>query len=181
MNTIMIQGVIRPTTSSCDMERSCPSPCLERIKVTVNKQQLELDLQQKEASENPDFWKQRIMLHAASVHPIFSVTFIPHDLSKQTILFVQKRVAPLKGFVAPYLSEKKHAKWGAQPPSVTHQIQDRKSMQQSIQGVNSHIYGDIETCLEYFLQDGSTAAMGITYLEFSGKYVTHAWVKTRVN
>ena len=135
------------------------------------------DLQPQETGENPDFWKQRILLHAACLHPIYSVTFIPKDLSRRTILFVQKGEGELRGFVAPYLSEKQQEKWGAVPPSDTHQIQNNEELQQSIKGLNAHIYGDIQTCLEYFLKDHTSTAMGITFLEFSGKYVTRLWVK----
>ena len=175
--TAMVSGTIRPQGTipmSCGMESSAPPPSLRFLTKTTDKNVLE-ELQPKEL---PYFWKQRLIVYASTSERILSVSFLPKDLTQPSLLFLQKGEGDPVGFVAPYLSSDDRTKWKATSQFCSCDlISDERSIQKTIEGFDEELQKELQTCLEYFLQDTTSAVLGLTYKDDAGQLTTHGWYK----
>lgn len=181
IHIVKVSGVVRPTGSSCRTERIFREPRLSMVEEVVEKVGLKV-LREKTLVRVADgeecLWKKLLLYHAGCSRYIFSVTFFPVDLSTRTVLFVQKSIGPLKGFVMPSLSEKSQKNFGAESHFGTfHVVHDDASMRASIRGMNVYQYEDVRLCLECFMHDTTSRAVGLTFHNEKGELETRGWIK----
>jgi len=161
------------------------SPIISKTNYSFSVALLEESLENEQA-QTPNFWKKRLIT-CFSLTNLCSVTFIPFDLTSNHTLFLQRDVTgpPLKGFFAPYLSEKKQHKWGCirADEGMTHELNTIGDIIPSLENIDSESRLEILNILYCFLEDPLTASIGITFRKTVGKLAesltTHFWAKRK--
>lgn len=115
--------------------------------------------------------KSKIIRQVLSTFTLFSVTFFPKELSKPSVLFVQKEAGKVRGFLAPYLFK------SAEVLSTFHVIRADSEEKISLQGASAYDCAALETCLNLFRQDVTSMAMCLTFMDHTATFVTCGWIK----
>ena len=131
-------------------------------------------------SEDPYFWKNRVIIEMMASENIFSIAFIPRSFIGCQVLFLQKtdQLHEITGFVAPYLSAEDQNELEAVSflPDYRELDDDEESINHSIEGLG-YCAADLKPILKYFLQDYGSVFLAVTCLGDYGKVVSRGWLK----
>ncbi len=182
-----IEGYIYPRSQSmsCGLETPTAPTYLESKKYSLPMDVLKTSLDEYEQHiewpvTHRVYWKPKLIFQVLNASSIVSMSVIPSNHTEKAILFVQKGILEKGaiGFFAPYLSEEQQEEWNAKPelPHL-HQIQNEETIDQSLTGLDQKVFQDIKACLKYFLLDGSTQAIVLTYQNPAGEVCSLGWQK----
>lgn len=184
ISTLIIEGVIDPTRGMkfpCGKENAPPSPHLNRVVDVRPLVEIEdvRDRFEEIKMEDEYFWKQRVIVYVSAARSIVSASFLPVTTSESRVLFVQNRDGDPIGFVAPFLSQAQKKSYKAHEQYDKYdEVSSEEDLAKLLEGLADELKQELLTCLEFFMQDETTSALGLTYQDPAGHYITHGWVKS---
>lgn len=132
------------------------------------------------------FWRDKLIIWMATSKNIFSVGFMPTDLTEENILVVKKQDETMPGreealddWISMSPARKEELDDWISMPSPERQdgFSDRGSLLETIEDLDDSVYWDLRECLDCFLRDETSQVLRITYAPSAGEQTTQEWIK----
>ncbi len=118
------------------------------------------------------FWRDKLIIWMATSKNIFSVGFMPTDLTEENILVVKKQDETMPA------RKEELDDWISMPsPERQDEINDQGSLLETIEDLDDSVYWDLRACLECFLEDKTSQVLRVTYAPSAGEQTTQEWIK----